>query len=97
MMMKKTILLLAVIITAVTGSYAQKGKVSSASTLKDSGKLDKALEAIRITSYNVCYTKLLRNICPEQESSCQILIQIKSRYKTGFLYNFNLLISYNFV
>jgi tetratricopeptide (TPR) repeat protein len=46
MMMKKTILLLAVFITAVAGSYAQKGKVSSASTLKDSGKLDKALEAI---------------------------------------------------
>ncbi|WP_170154422.1 tetratricopeptide repeat protein [Mangrovibacterium diazotrophicum] len=45
-MMKKTILLLAILVTAVAGSYAQKGKVSSAQTLKDSGKLDKALEAI---------------------------------------------------
>ncbi|PTN09323.1 tetratricopeptide repeat protein [Mangrovibacterium marinum] len=45
--MKKTILMLAVLFTAVAGSYAQKGKVSSASTLKDSGKLDKALEAIK--------------------------------------------------
>ncbi|WP_163711824.1 tetratricopeptide repeat protein [Mangrovibacterium lignilyticum] len=44
--MKKTILLLAILISTVAGSYAQKGKVSSAQTLKESGKLDKALEAI---------------------------------------------------
>jgi len=43
--MKKTILLFALLIS-VAGAYAQKGKVASAQTLKDSGKLDKALEAI---------------------------------------------------
>ncbi len=43
--MKKTILLIAFLIS-VAGSYAQKGKVASAQTLKDSQKLDKALEAI---------------------------------------------------
>lgn len=47
--MKKTILMLAILISAVAGSYAQKGKVSSAQTLKDSGKLDKALETINLT------------------------------------------------
>ncbi|MGD9928790.1 MAG: tetratricopeptide repeat protein [Mangrovibacterium sp.] len=45
MMMKKTILLLALLIS-VAGAYAQKGKVASAQTLKDTQKLDKALEAI---------------------------------------------------
>jgi tetratricopeptide (TPR) repeat protein len=45
MMMKKTILLIAFLIS-VAGAYAQKGKVASAQTLKDSQKLDKALEAI---------------------------------------------------
>ncbi|MDD4190799.1 MAG: tetratricopeptide repeat protein [Mangrovibacterium sp.] len=44
-MMKKTILLITFLI-AVAGAYAQKGKVASAQTLKDSQKLDKALEAI---------------------------------------------------
>ncbi|MGE4585724.1 MAG: tetratricopeptide repeat protein [Mangrovibacterium sp.] len=43
--MKKTILLVAFLIS-VAGAYAQKGKVASAQSLKDSGKLDKALEAI---------------------------------------------------
>lgn len=43
--MKKTILLIAFLIS-VAGAYAQKGKVASAQTLKDSQKLDKALEAI---------------------------------------------------
>jgi tetratricopeptide (TPR) repeat protein len=45
MMMKKIILLVAFLIS-VSGAYAQKGKVASAQTLKDSQKLDKALEAI---------------------------------------------------
>jgi len=45
MMMKKIILLVAFLIS-VAGAYAQKGKVASAQTLKDSQKLDKALEAI---------------------------------------------------
>lgn len=45
MMMKKIILLGAFLIF-VAGAYAQKGKVASAQTLKDSQKLDKALEAI---------------------------------------------------
>ncbi|MCW0482140.1 tetratricopeptide repeat protein [Gaoshiqia sediminis] len=44
-MMKKTILLFAFLIS-VAGAYAQKGKVASAQTLKDTQKLDKALEAI---------------------------------------------------
>jgi len=43
--MKKIILLVAFLIS-VAGAYAQKGKVTSAQTLKDSQKLDKALEAI---------------------------------------------------
>ncbi|MEN6454693.1 MAG: tetratricopeptide repeat protein [Prolixibacteraceae bacterium] len=43
--MKKIILLVAFLIS-VAGAYAQKGKVASAQTLKDSQKLDKALEAI---------------------------------------------------
>ncbi len=45
MMMKRTILLFALLIS-VAGAYAQKGKVATAQTLKDSQKLDKALEAI---------------------------------------------------
>ncbi|MGV8139493.1 MAG: tetratricopeptide repeat protein [Mangrovibacterium sp.] len=45
MMMKKIIFLVAFLIS-VAGAYAQKGKVASAQTLKDSQKLDKALEAI---------------------------------------------------
>ncbi|WP_372772341.1 tetratricopeptide repeat protein [Mangrovibacterium sp.] len=44
--MKKTILLLAILITTVAGSYAQKGKVTSAQTLKDAGKLSEALDVI---------------------------------------------------
>ena len=43
--MKKAIILLAFVF-AVTGVFAQKGKVTSAQTFKDTGKLDKALEAI---------------------------------------------------
>ncbi|MGV8096636.1 MAG: tetratricopeptide repeat protein [Mangrovibacterium sp.] len=43
--MKKIVLLVAILIS-VAGAYAQKGKVASAQTLKDSQKLDKALEAI---------------------------------------------------
>ena len=46
--MKRTILLFALFLS-VAGAYAQKGKVASAQTLKDSGKLDKALEAINET------------------------------------------------
>lgn len=44
--MKKTILLIAFLISVAAGAYAQKGKVASAQTLKDSQKLDKALDAI---------------------------------------------------
>jgi tetratricopeptide (TPR) repeat protein len=43
--MKKSIILLALVVAFSTVN-AQKGKVTSAQTLKDSGKLDKALEAI---------------------------------------------------
>ncbi len=43
--MKKAIILLALILT-VSGVFAQKGKVTSALNFKDTGKLDKALEAI---------------------------------------------------
>ena len=43
--MKKTIILLALVI-AVSGAFAQKGKVTSAQNFKDTGKLDKAVEAI---------------------------------------------------
>ncbi len=43
--MKRTIILLAFVF-AVSGAFAQKGKVTSAQNLKDTGKLDKALEAI---------------------------------------------------
>jgi tetratricopeptide (TPR) repeat protein len=43
--MKKIILVVAFFVS-VAGAYAQKGKVASAQTLKDSQKLDKALEAI---------------------------------------------------
>ena len=42
----KKIILLAAFLISVAGAYAQKGKVASAQTLKDSQKLDKALEAI---------------------------------------------------
>ncbi|MFV0592920.1 MAG: tetratricopeptide repeat protein [Draconibacterium sp.] len=44
--MKKTIILLALVLS-FSGAFAQKGKVTSAQTFKDSGKLDKALEAIK--------------------------------------------------
>lgn len=44
--MKKAIILLALVF-AVSGAFAQKGKVTSAQTFKDTGKLDKALEAIQ--------------------------------------------------
>lgn len=43
--MKKTIILLALVL-AVSGAFAQKGKVNSAQSFKDTGKLDKAVEAI---------------------------------------------------
>ncbi|MDX8339650.1 tetratricopeptide repeat protein [Draconibacterium sp. IB214405] len=43
--MKKTIILLALVICG-SAVFAQKGKVTSAQNLKDTGKLDKALEAI---------------------------------------------------
>ena len=43
--MKKAIILLALVF-AVSGAFAQKGKVTSAQNLKDTGKLDKAFEAI---------------------------------------------------
>ena len=43
--MKKTLILLSFILLATTG-FAQKGKVSSALNFKDTGRLDKALEAI---------------------------------------------------
>lgn len=43
--MKRTIILLAFVF-AISGAFAQKGKVTSAQNLKDTGKLDKALETI---------------------------------------------------
>ena len=43
--MKKTIILLALVL-AVSGAFAQKGKVTRAQNFKDTGKLDKAVEAI---------------------------------------------------
>ncbi|MCK3686147.1 tetratricopeptide repeat protein [Maribellus sp. YY47] len=43
--MKKSLILLALILY-FSSAFAQKGKVTSAQTLKDGGKLDKALEAI---------------------------------------------------
>ena len=46
--MKRTIFLLALVFV-VSGAFAQKGKVTSAQNLKDTGKLDKALEAIEET------------------------------------------------
>lgn len=46
--MKRTIILLTLMI-AVGTAFAQKGKVTSALTLKDTGKLDQALEAIKET------------------------------------------------
>lgn len=46
--MKKSIILLAFLF-AVTGAFAQKGKVSSAQNLKDTDKLDQALETIEST------------------------------------------------
>ncbi|MGQ7869944.1 tetratricopeptide repeat protein [Sunxiuqinia sp. sy24] len=48
MMMKKTIFLFVLIISVTTG-FAQKGKVSSAQSYKDGGKLDKAVETIEFT------------------------------------------------
>lgn len=47
-MMKKTIFLFVLILSVTTG-FAQKGKVSSAQSYKDGGKLDKAVEAIEST------------------------------------------------
>jgi len=44
--MKRTIFLL-VLILSTTMVFAQKGKVTTAKSLKDTGKLDKALEAIK--------------------------------------------------
>jgi tetratricopeptide (TPR) repeat protein len=43
--MKRTIILLALVFT-FAGTYAQKGKVTSAQNFKDTNKLDKAFEAI---------------------------------------------------
>ncbi len=43
--MKKTIILLALVLS-FSGAFAQKGKVTSAQNFKDTGKLDKAVEAI---------------------------------------------------
>ncbi|QIA08256.1 tetratricopeptide repeat protein [Draconibacterium halophilum] len=43
--MKKTIILL-VLVFSVSVAFAQKGKVTSAQNLKESGKLDKALESL---------------------------------------------------
>jgi len=43
--MKKVIILLALVLV-VSGAFAQKGKVTSAQNFKDTGKLDKAVEAI---------------------------------------------------
>jgi tetratricopeptide (TPR) repeat protein len=43
--MKKAIILLALVFT-FSGAFAQKGKVTSAQNFKDTGKLDKAVEAI---------------------------------------------------
>lgn len=44
--MKKVFLSVAILVSVSAGSFAQKGKVTTAQTLKDSQKLDKALEAI---------------------------------------------------
>lgn len=46
--MKRTIFLLAFVFM-VSGVFAQKGKVTSAQNLKDTGKLDKAVETIETT------------------------------------------------
>lgn len=46
--MKRTIIFLTLMI-AVSTAFAQRGKVTSALTLKDTGKLDQALEAIKET------------------------------------------------
>lgn len=46
--MKRTIILLAFVF-AISGVFAQKGKVTSAQNLKDTGKLEKALETIERT------------------------------------------------
>jgi tetratricopeptide (TPR) repeat protein len=43
--MKKAIILLALVLS-ISGAFAQKGKVTSAQNFKDTGKLDKAIEAI---------------------------------------------------
>ena len=43
--MKRTIILLALMLT-ISASYAQKGKVTSAQSLKDAGKIDEAFAAI---------------------------------------------------
>jgi len=43
--MKRTIILLAFVF-AISGAFAQKGKVTSAQNLKESGKIEKALETI---------------------------------------------------
>ncbi|HKJ41993.1 MAG TPA: hypothetical protein VKA27_07850, partial [Sunxiuqinia sp.] len=48
MMMKRTIFLFALLLS-VSFAFAQKGKVSSAQSYKDQGKLDKALETIDYT------------------------------------------------
>ena len=46
--MKRTTILFALLI-AITGAFAQKGKVTSALSYKEAGKLDKAVEAIEET------------------------------------------------
>lgn len=44
--MKKTTILLALVVFTVSATFAQKGKVMTAKNLKDEGKLDEALEYI---------------------------------------------------
>ena len=47
MMMKKSILLIALLVS-FSGAYAQKSKVNNAESLLNSQKLDEALDAINI-------------------------------------------------
>ena len=47
--MKKTTILLAIVVFTISATFAQKGKVSTARNLKDTGKLDQALETINET------------------------------------------------
>ncbi len=47
--MKKATILLAIVVFTISATFAQKGKVSTARNLKDTGKLDQALETINET------------------------------------------------